>query len=300
MLGKTKAIVKSAGMILICVAMLFTMSSYVRDTWSQAQRSEIITTAAQQTTEQQKGIDHEPWDTLVSKYKDTVGYLKVPGTTIDEVVVQYTDNDYYLRKSPVGGKNEYYHAGCYFADYRCAIDLCQNTIIYGHNLADETTRFGQLEKYRNLDFYKKNPVIYFDTPNSVGKWKIVAVFMTNADAEDGVIFYYRDRTYQTQETFLKFIERCRRRSYIDCPVDVRENDRILTLSTCDYELNPPGNYSPSKGRFAIIARMVREGEDETVDVSQAKLNENPLLPEGWYKRFGGEMPTYEDEPLLSD
>ena len=106
MLGKTKAIVKSAGMILICVAMLFTMSSYVRDTWSQAQRSEIITTAAQQTTEQQKGIDHEPWDTLVSKYKDTVGYLKVPGTTIDEVVVQYTDNDYYLRKSPVGGKNE--------------------------------------------------------------------------------------------------------------------------------------------------------------------------------------------------
>ena len=297
--GKTKAIAKSFGMILICIAMLFTMSGYVRDTWSQAEQSEIVTTA-QPSTEQQTGIDHEPWDMLISKYKDTVGYLKVPGTTIDEVVVQYTDNDYYLRKSPVGDADEYYHQGCYFADYRCAIDLCQNTIIYGHNLADESIRFGQLEKYRRLDFYKQNPVIYFDTPGCVGKWKIVAVFMTNADEADGVKFYYRDRTYQTQETFLKFIERCRRRSYIDCPVDVRENDRILTLSTCDYELNSPGNYSTSKGRFAVIARMVREGEDETVDVSQAKLNENPLLPEGWYKRYGGEMPYYDDEPMLSD
>ena len=297
--GKTKAIAKSFGMILICIAMLFTMSGYVRDTWSQAELSETVTTA-QPSTEQQTGIDHEPWDMLISKYKDTVGYLKVPGTTIDEVLVQYTDNDYYLRKSPVGDADEYYHQGCYFADYRCAIDLCQNTIIYGHNLADESIRFGQLEKYRRLDFYKQNPVIYFDTPGCVGKWKIVAVFMTNADEADGVKFYYRDRTYQTQETFLKFIERCRRRSYIDCPVDVRENDRILTLSTCDYELNSPGNYSTSKGRFAVIARMVREGEDETVDVSQAKLNENPLLPEGWYKRYGGEMPYYDDEPMLSD
>ena len=298
MSGKTKAIAKSAVMIVICVAMLFTMSSYVRDTWSTALRGDIITTAPQ-TTVQQKGIDHEPWDTLISKYKDTVGYLKVPGTTIDEVVVQYTDNDYYLRKSPVGDKDEYAYEGCYYADYRCAMDLCQNTIIYGHNLADESRRFGQLEKYRKLDFYKSNPVIYFDTPNTVGKWKIVAAFMTNVDEEDGVIFYYRDRTYQTQESFLKFIERCRRRSYIDCPVDVQENDRILTLSTCDYELNPSGNYSPSKGRFVVVARMVREGEDESVDVSQAKLNANPLLPEGWYKRYGGEMPKYDDEPLLN-
>ena len=290
-----KTVVKSCVMILICAAMLFAMSGYTVDTWSADSTTTALATTKPKST--LKGVDHESWDILKSKYKDTVGYIKVPGTTIDDVVVQGDDNDYYLRRSAKGAQDEYVHSGCYFADFRCAIDLCQNTVIYGHNLNDESVKFGQLEKYRSLDFYKKNPVIYFDTPNTVGIWKIVAIFMTNNNPDDGVIFYYRNRGFQTQETFLNFIERCRRRSLIDCPVDVKENDRIITLSTCDYQL---GHTSSTEGRFVIIARQLRDGEKQTVDVSSAKLNDNPLMPEGYYKKYGGTMPYYEDEPLLKD
>lgn len=288
------AAIRSIAIVVICAAMLVVMDGYVYDTWTKEPASSAPVTEAQ--TVEEKGIDHAPWSELKTKYKDVVGFLQIGGTNINDVVVQGKDNDFYLRRA-ADGSDKYVHEGCYFADYRCFMGWCQNTIIYGHNLWDETRKFGQLEKYRNLDFYKQNPVIYFDTPNAVGKWKIVAVFMTNSEKEDGVKFYYRDREYQTQEQFLYFIERCRRRSLIDCPVDVKENDRILTLSTCDYELNSGGH---AQGRFVVIARKVRPGEDESVDVASAKLNDNPLMPEGYYKKYGGTMPKYDDEPLLAD
>ena len=65
-----------------------------------------------------------------------VGYLNVPNTTIDDAVVQAKDNNYFLRKDKYG---KYSYSGSYFADYKCDMNnLSKSTIIYGHNLMDET------------------------------------------------------------------------------------------------------------------------------------------------------------------
>lgn len=299
MSGRVKAMIKSAAVCLVCVAMFFVMSNMASVTWTAPEPT--TTDALPSIIPTLKGLEHESWSELKKKYKDCVGFLKVGGTDINDVVVHSKDNRDYLRANPDGSYN---HAGCYFIDYRCKIDLSQNTIIYGHNLADTTRKFGQLEHYRDLDFYKQNPVIYFDTQGQVGQWKIISIFLTNVDEEDGVLFYYRDRDYPTQETFLKYVERLKRRSLINCPVDVQENDRLLTLSTCDYEMNQGGRYSSadptSHARFVVVARQTRPGEDTSVDVEAAVKNENPLMPEGWYKQYGGTMPYYPDEPLLAD
>lgn len=300
-----QTIIRSIIMVVLCAAILIAMNYVSTDNWSTPSdpMSTVAggTTAAQETTYPPlEGMKHEPWGKLQKKYKDIVGYIKIGGESvakdgiaIEDVVVQYKDNDYYLRKNAAG---EYQYDGCYFADCRCVMDLCQNTTIYGHNMDNTTTKFGQLEKYRDLKMYQKYPIIYFDTPATVGVWKIVAVFLTNDDEADGVKFYYRDRDYPTQEEFLYYIERCRRRSYIDCPVDVQANDRLLTLSTCDYSLS--NSKSRHTGRLVVVARQVRPGESTTVDVAKAKYNPNPLLPEGYYRRYGGKMPHYDDEPLL--
>ena len=289
-------IIRTVSAVVVCAVMLAVMSGYARDTWTY-QLTQTVATQTEKVT--LKPLSHEPWNKLKEKYPDTVGYLKVPGTDINEVVVQSKkDNDYYLRRGP---DQKYRYSGSYFMDYRNVADLSQNITIYGHNLNDPSRYFGQLLRYKELDFYKKNPIIYFDTENTVGRWKIVAMFLTNINTRDGVRYdWYRKTNFASQEEFLyQFIERSRRRSYIDCPVDVVENDRILTLYVCDYALNRSGD-KKSQARFIVIARQLREGEDETVDVSKATVNKDVLMPEGYYDLYGGTRPTFPDEPLLSD
>lgn len=276
--------------ILISAVMIAIMSNYTDEfnnentEVTQQSTSMPITTAYEPT-----GIVHDDFDSLKNKYKDVVGYLKIPHTVIKDVVVQAKNNDYYLRRAPSG---RYDFGGSYFADYRCdMVNLSQNTTIYGHNLRNPNKLFGQLTKYKKLDFYKKSPIIYFDTLHGNYEWKIFAVFITNSKVEDGINFYFRDREYNSPKDFLRFIERCKRRSIIDCPVDVREDDKILTLQTCDYEID-------NDWRLVVIGRMIRPDEGPEFDVEKAKYNDNPLYPEGWYRRKGGTRPFYEDEPTI--
>ena len=71
---------------------------------------------------------------------DTVGWLYVPGTTIDESVVQGDDNNVYLRRNNLG-RNAF--DGCYFADYRTKLGkrgtLSKNVVVYGHSMDDWST-----------------------------------------------------------------------------------------------------------------------------------------------------------------
>ena len=55
-----------------------------------------------------------------------------------------------------------------------------------------------------------------------------------------------------------------------CVVEVEGSDQILTLSTCSYEQE---NY-----RTVVYARRVREGESSTVDIAQAEVNPDPVMP----------------------
>ena len=111
-----------------------------------------------------------------------VGYLNVPNTTIDDAVVQAKDNNYFLRKDKYG---KYSYSGSYFADYKCDMNnLSKSTIIYGHNLMDETRYFGQLMKYKSLDFYKSTPVITFDIKQKACRWKVFSVFYANTVKTD--------------------------------------------------------------------------------------------------------------------
>ena len=71
------------------------------------------------------------------------------------MVVQTSDNDYYLNHSLTKEKDKY---GTVFMDYRCNIDD-QILIFYGHNSKLINTDFHFLEKYLDKDYLEKNPYI---------------------------------------------------------------------------------------------------------------------------------------------
>ena len=221
------------------------------------------------------------FEKLLATNPDTVGWITVPNTVIDYVVVQPQepkDPEYYLHRDFYGNYSKY---GTIFMDYRSKLDS-KNLILHGHHMQDGRM-FANINYFDDLDFYKKTPVFTFNTLYEKNKWKIISVFKTNTLEWQGEFFNYLRGSFNGDYDFLNFVYELRARSIIDCPVSVNENDTIVTLSTCNYDMED--------FRLVVVARKVRDGEDEAVDVSKAKLNPEPLYPDAWYYTYGGNKPT---------
>ncbi len=217
---------------------------------------------------------------LLEVNPDTVGWITVPNTVIDYVIVKPQgdeDPEYYLHRDFYGNYSKY---GTVFMDYRSDLDS-KNMILHGHHMQDGSM-FANLVQYDELDFYKTAAVFDYNTLYEKAKWKIISVFKTNTLESHGPFFNYLRGSFSSDYDFLNFVYELRVRSIIDCPVDVNENDTLVTLSTCTYDMED--------FRFVVVARKVRDGEESTVDLKKAKLNPNPVYPQGWYNWFGGVRP----------
>lgn len=203
---------------------------------------EDLTTTTTTTTTVYDIQYEKVFSTLQEINKDTVGWLTVNNTRIDYPVVQAKDNDYYLRRDYYQNKNRH---GWIFMDYRNNPDeLNENTIIYGHNLANQTM-FGTLRYALNSYWYKKsaNQIITFNTPNENMKFQIFSIY-TIPTTND-----YLDITFPTTDAYQTYIDLVKSRSIYDFNIEVTTDDKILTLSTC-----ANGNDK----RLVIHAKLIKE------------------------------------------
>lgn len=235
----------------------------------------------------------EKFKPLYAASSKFVGWLTVPNTSIDTAVYQASDNDYYLKKDLWGNYSRY---GTVFLDYCDDVkDMRRNTVIYGHNFDDDGDSsyddyiFGDVHKYLDIEFYKTAPVIEFNTLYRDYKWKVIDCFVTNGDSngDNDYLFYYI-ATGMSNENFMDYVNEMNERSFIHTTVDVKPDDKILTLSTCSYLWDRNGHLQ--NVRCVLVARMVRDGESEDVDVANAVQNENPRYPQLYYDIFGGSNP----------
>lgn len=232
----------------------------------------------------------EKYKQLYAANQHFVGWLKIPGTPVDTAIYQAHNNSYYLKRDLAGNYSKY---GIPFLDYTNSLDkLSRNTVIYGHNFEVQYQNdlgFGGIEQYKNVEFYKKNPVIEFNTLYKDYKWKVFACFLSNGDpsGDNGYLFNYI-ATSMGNNSFLEFIGEVMQRSFIQTSVDIVETDKILTISTCSYEFDKGGRLEDL--RCVVMARLVREGESEQVDTSTATQRTNVRYPQLYYNVFGGNNP----------
>lgn len=234
---------------------------------------------------------------LLSENSDTVGWVSIGGTGIDYVVTQAQDNVYYERKN---FEKEYSIKGIIFMDYRNRVaashgDFSKNTVLYGHHVEADGTMFTSLEKYQSIDYYREHPIIEYNTIYGNFKWKIIGAFINypNAPEEGEDLFYYWYTDFCDENTVAFANEVATRSYFINTSVDVRPSDKFLTLSTCTYLISKTGKV---KGRFVVVARLVRDGEKETVNTDKAYVNENQRMPGLWYSSRDLEDP-YKDVPV---
>ena len=97
---------------------------------------------------------------LKEQYPNLIGWIKIGGTNIDYPVMQWTDNEHYLKYSYDGKQSRlgsiYLHKD---ADVNKPSD---NFIIYGHNITTGVM-FNELLNYKKYDYYKNHKIIEFTT-----------------------------------------------------------------------------------------------------------------------------------------
>ena len=230
------------------------------------------------------------WDELLERNPDTVGWLNVPNTEVDYAIVQGEDDIFYLDHN--FDKKSDYQGWLFMGIDAKLLDDDKNIVIHGHNMKNGT-QFGTLKKYdvtrsesSALKFYKENPTFTFETLYEAEKtYKIISVMLIDASADP--LFYYPYNDFESDESFLSFVDQLKIRSMINIDnVDVQGEDKLVILSTCT------ADWQMENGRLVIVGRKVRDGEEETVDTENATVNENVLMPDLWYQLHGGEKPEF--------
>ena len=188
-------------------------------------------------------------DRLKERYKynsDVVGWLTVPGTDIDEEVLQSTDNDYYLRKTIDKEKSVW---GCYFVDYKCNVksrkELSRVTVVYGHSLKDysDGKKFTQLKRYNDINFLKQNQVITFSLLYEKLQFKIFAI------SKMPITFNYIESEPSDEQFGQVLAKLYENKVHFFDDIQVDKDDNILLLQTCTSDMNY---------RYIVAAKLIEK------------------------------------------
>jgi sortase B len=176
---------------------------------------------------------------LLEITEDIVGWISIPNTVVNYPVVQADDNEYYLNRAYTGEKNK---GGSIFMDFRNRGDgTDRNTILYGHHMRDGSM-FKALTRYQDEEFLKENSVFSFNTLYDKYSWKVFSVYVTGTD------FNYIQTRFHSPDEYQSFLDRIKAKSLFDIDVELTEEDKIITLSTCTYDY--------SDARLVIHAKLI--------------------------------------------
>ncbi len=223
-----------------------------------ATEGENLTGEEKQPAEKEKLTEEDPaeeekppepvilkkYQDLYEKNQDMVGWLSIEGMQIDYPVMRCEDGEYYLHHDFYGEEDKY---GCLFVKEEADVDTPgTNFIIYGHNMKDGSM-FGDLDLYREEEFFKEHREISFDTLYEERTYEIMAVFLSQVYENDQDVFkYYQFYEAKTPEEFDTFYENVKKLSFYNTEVEAEYGDTFLTLSTCTYHVED--------GRLVIVAK----------------------------------------------
>ncbi|MDO4816158.1 MAG: class B sortase [Bacillota bacterium] len=183
---------------------------------------------------------------LYQENYDTIGWLKIEGTNIDNVVMYAPHiQEKYLRTDFYGNHST---RGCLYIAENCDIFKSDNIIIYGHNMSDGSM-FGTLNYYADEDFYQTHKTFSFDTIYEKQTYEVVAAIKTEIPPEGEECFRYYEYTGKNDaDMFRQYVDFINENKLYSTGVELQEGDSILTLSTCAYHTE--------QGRFIVVARKI--------------------------------------------
>ncbi len=182
------------------------------------------------------------FDELLKENDEVVGWITMDGTQIDYPILQSDNNIDYLTKDY---NDRVTRAGSIFLDFRNDITSeNKNTVVYGHRMKDGSM-FQHLTKFLDEDFLKENQTFVYDTLYDSYEAEIFSVYNTLTD------FNYIQTDFSEEEKYADLLDKMEDKSRFKTDVEVNPDDLIITLSTCDYELDE------NEGRLVVHAKLVK-------------------------------------------
>ncbi|MBO7252375.1 MAG: class B sortase [Oscillospiraceae bacterium] len=178
---------------------------------------------------------------VYEKNNDTVGWLKIEGTKLNNPVMQ-TPNDpnFYLKRDFNKAASDW---GTVYAWGSADLNRpSDNVTLFGHTMKDGSM-FSVLHNYTQKYYWEENQLIFFDTLTECHMYKIYAVFKVSANV--GSFAYHQFVDAANEEEFNDFVSTCKALSFYDTGITPVYGDKLLTLSTCEYTLD--------NGRLVVCA-----------------------------------------------
>ena len=155
---------------------------------------------------------------------DSIGWLEVPDTNIDEPVVQGKDNDYYLWRD--FNKKTYPVTGTLFLDVYNKPDFSDRiSYIFGHNIWDKT-KFYELRKFEDKTFLENHKTFYLYTEKGKLEYEVLGIDLVDPDTS---LYEQSSERNEDVEAMKKELSKHIPKSEVD---KIDENTKILMLVTC--------------------------------------------------------------------
>lgn len=173
----------------------------------------------------QKDIDFEELREQVNA--DIYAWIYVPGTDVDDPVVQHpSDDSYYLRYNLDGSKG--YPGGIYTESCNDTDFSDRMTVIYGHNMKNGKG-FGSLHNFEDEEVFEENRYIFIYLPDDI---KVYEIFASYEGSSNHIIYGHE----WNDESWVQYLsDTLLLTGKKDNALDAYEfyaEDLVLTLSTC--------------------------------------------------------------------
>ncbi len=194
-------------------------------------------------------IPQPDWDNLNAVNELSDSWIYIAGTKVNNPIVQYRDNDYYLHHDI---ENNDDNEGTLFIDYRDnplsseMSELSDVTTVYGHNQRSGRM-FGTITNYKSQAFYDKWPYGIVLTENgNVYKLDFFAGIIVDGSDEANV--YIPD--FIDESEFNNYFDYVVSNSTFTSDCDIQYGDKIIALSTCSYEYD--------NARYVLFGRLTKQ------------------------------------------
>ena len=203
---------------------------------SDKQNSVTDVKVAQEAPKQTYTVSAEEKEYLANKFKgllatnsETVGYVYIPGTQLDEPVVQTTDNATYLDKTFDGRHQPL--MGTVFMDADNKKDFSDRlTWLFGHargSKVPDHRMFKDVNYFSSQDYFDKHPYTVIETPERKYYYEAVAVVIVPETTA-----FYRT-SFEDDADFEKQLTAIYDEAKVKKPiVKVSAKDKYMVLSTC--------------------------------------------------------------------
>ena len=103
--------------------------------------------------------------------------------------------------------------------------------------------FAELEGYRTQEYYEEHKELILQTPDALYLIQPFSGLLSDGYTE------YVQFDFPTDESFMTYVNDLKAKSTFNSDVEITPNDKIVTMSTCRYDV--------TNGRYAVFGKLVK-------------------------------------------